>query len=200
MWNLICQGTQSTVYRPTASSGTVTDPTKAYDVDTYPWSTSSTQTNTGSAVAGTTDNLSVSFTTFPTLAKTAFSTAILQIVVSATVTPYNGISLGYIITSGLTTEYSTDGGSTWTQLFQAGNALKLSAPPYDRIQYPPPAVDIASTGYLDANAVTLSKSSFGVTIPSTAFSVGLQNLQVRFTTSTLKSTRAGNQQSSVELS
>ena len=115
MWNLICQGTQSTVYRPTASSGTVTDPTKAYDVDTYHWSTSSTQTNTGSAVSGTTDNLSVSFTTFPTLAKTAFSTAILQIVVSATVTPYNGISLGYIITSGLTTEYSTDGGSTWTK-------------------------------------------------------------------------------------
>lgn len=189
MWNLQPRGAGSTVYRPTTSSGTATNPGYAYDVDAYPWATKAVKAQSGSAVAGTPDNISIIYSGFATLAKSAFSSINLSIVARP-----QGVAdseFAYIITCALAISYSTDGGSTWTDISTIGTSyLPEGSANYITVFMPAQDISgpIASGGFNSFNEVAV----FRKVIPSGAMSVGLQSLQVKITLSTLTSTRAGN--------
>ena len=192
MWNLLALGASSVRYKPTASSGTITNPTYAYDADESPWATYANVSYTGSSVAGTPDNNIVDFTTFGTLNKANFSSLTLSYVYDFTITPAwaSGVS-GYVVTANFDILYSTDGGTTWTtgqdfKITYSNNGL------YYASLYP--ATDISATGSGIGTALTSSlvKVESSVILPSSAFSSGLQDLQIRFISSTLESVRAGS--------
>lgn len=193
MWNLLALGTSSVQYKPTASSGTITNPTYAYDVDENPWSTYANVSYTGSSVAGTTDNNIVDFTTFGTLAKANFSGVLPTVVIDLNLIPAYvlGVS-GYVITSNFVILYSTDAGVSWTVTQDFGITYENNGGTYFS---PYPAVDISGSGsgigMVQGTTLTKTPCSCGL-IPSSAFLTGLQDLQIRFISSTLKSTRAGN--------
>jgi len=192
MWNLLPNGPSSTTYRPSAYTGTPGNPTLAYDIDTYPWATCSTATNAGSAVAGTPDDTIFTLTTFPTLSKAAFSSVDLYYVFSASGTvPF---AATYVITAGFTIQYSTDGGSTWTDTFISGTTYIKGGLPF---LLSPPAQDYSDTGIENALFAPSSKLVGHVLIPSGDLTTGLQDLQIRFVTSTLTSVRGGSPASTV---
>jgi len=187
MWNLLPNGPFNSVYKPSAFTGSVSNATYAYDADGYPWATCSTATNAGSSVAGTPDDSAFTLTTFPTLSKSAFSTIDLSYVISKSGTaPFTST---YVISAGITIQYSTDGGSTWTDVVALGTSYVKGLLSF---QLPPPAEDHSDTGIDVAGIASLSKIEGHVIIPSSDLTTGLQDLQIRFVTSTLTSVRAGN--------
>lgn len=194
MFNLLSQGITSMTFKSTTASGTMTDPNKAYDVEEYPFSTFGTTGYTGSAVAGTADNNVAIFSGFDTLSKANFSSAILQIYINHNLTSVVQVgSSGWIITAAMKVEYSSDSGSTWKTMLDVGSAYRIG----DMI-YPTnyPAIDLSVTG-LTAAASGVASGYWTIQIPAADFTTGLQNLQVKFTSSTLKSTRTGNPSSSL---
>ena len=81
MWGNLAQVDSSTTYRPSATTGVITNATSAYDTDAPPWTTYAEKALvTGSAVAGTQDTDTVTYTTFPALSKVSFTTCSLQVV------------------------------------------------------------------------------------------------------------------------
>ena len=116
------------VARPSASTGTITNPTNAYDLpsgrpDDYPYLTSADRaTVTGSVTPGIVDYDIVEFNTFPSRSKSNFTNCNLSIVLTAalssTVLPYpSGGILTYpsFVTSSIDVQYQIDG-STWITL------------------------------------------------------------------------------------
>jgi hypothetical protein len=118
MWNLLALGNSSSLYRPTAYtdvSSKAIGEEYAYDADSYPWATSATLTADSSGTANTPDNFDLIYTTFGTLSKANFSSALVQIaLLEVAVTGSPGAYDNHASTAGLTVSYSTDGGSTFT--------------------------------------------------------------------------------------
>ena len=87
MWNLLAGGNINAIYRPSTSTGTVTNGSYAYDEDASPWSTAATVSQSGSAVAGTPDNNTVVWSGFPVISKGNMSSILLQVIYSYGVNP-----------------------------------------------------------------------------------------------------------------
>jgi len=172
--------------RPSASSGTVSNPGNAYDLpssrpDDPPYLTRAEVTlTTGSTPSGSPNYATVEFNTFPSWSKTNFATCNLtigltvglreQAVGSTPVRP--GEYLTSWVTSDLSIDYQVDG-SNWVNIKQ-----------YTTIGSSQNSVTDAETGAQVTNGTTrqydTTKETFSVAIPSSAFTGNLNNLKVRF--------------------
>lgn len=158
------------LYRPTASVGTITNAALAYDVDAAPWATRAQRAEVaGSAVSGTPDTVSVTYNGFSAIAKTAFVTCNLQIVldwfgrtlVSSSGTP----PAGYYLPSNLGVQvlYRADGG-TYIPIATYSPTTYLILPP----------------GGTPNESYFGGKVVISQAIPSSAFTANLSNLDIRF--------------------
>lgn len=194
MWNLISQGTQAATYRPSATTGTITNPTFAYDLEFYPWATKATTSKVGSSVAGTPDTTSYVFHTFPTLAKSAFSLAILRTAIDvSSTTPY--VTGSYGISAAVGIYYSVDGGASWLQCGGYNTSVTNGVIETMRDD----AYDVSLSAGFYMVPPSASRSEITASLPSSVFATGLQDLQLKFEVKTLKSSRSGNPASSVSL-
>lgn len=187
MWSSFQAGQPTTVYRPTNSTGTITNPTLGYDTDAYPWLTSADRALvTGSAAPGTVDTATVQFDTFASLLKSNFSSCTLQIVYSAslggdvvsTVPAGGGQITTTIVQSGLQIQYQING-STWVNL-DLQNGVIIALPPTAQDGFGANAYSFtwASPDYLLSN--TQTKKQLTTTILSSAFAANLSDLKIRF--------------------
>jgi len=172
------------VARPTASSGTITNPTYAYDLpssraDDPPYTTSADRaTVTGSAVAGTPDYLTVEYNTFNALPKTNFSLCTLVIGISALVTYTALDSSGNAVISNVDVDYQVDG-ATWVRVKRYGT-WEIGKTTYGGASdsSPLPGPYYPTIGAAVAN--TYTKETISAVIPAALFSSNLNNLKVRF--------------------
>jgi len=207
------------VARPSASSGTIINPTLAYDLpsgraDDPPYSTyADSGSVSGSAVAGTPDFRTLQWDTFPSRAKTNFTNCELKIglVYSySAMQTFEATGGGHVISNyvipSLQVQYQIDG-STWS-------TLQNIYVPFGETTIGPAAdgsggTDTFVTGYLsvigsgagsiygwNAGITTLSKN-----IAATAFPTNLNSLKVRFILGSCTSViGSGNYKSSYQLS
>jgi hypothetical protein len=163
------------VARPSASSGTITDPSNAYDLpssrpDDPPYSTSADKAIiTGSSLAGTFDTDTVEYNTFPSRSKTTFSSCDIVIGFDVSITQ---IVSPYSVGASLVIQYQVDG-SNWLSLFNSGKP----AIDYIEISGGPPA--------FTRQVAELTKTTRSITIPSSNFPSNLNSLKIRFVASTL---------------
>jgi len=172
------------VARPSASSGTITNATNAYDLpssraDDPPYSTSADRALvTGSAVAGTPDYVTVEYNTFPSKSKANFSLCTLVVGVSAFLSHTVLLSGTDAVISSLDVDYQIDGTNwvnikrykTWTIGKSTYGAASDSSPlpgPYF------PAVGAA-------DETTFTKETISAVIPASSFPSNLNSLKVRF--------------------
>ena len=188
------------VARPTASSGTITNPTYAYDLpssraDDPPYTTSADRaTVTGSAVAGTPDYLTVEYNTFNALPKTNFSLCTLVIGISALLTYTALDSSGNAVLSSLDVDYQIDG-TNWINI-KSYDTWVISKVTYGAASNtsPLPGPYYPVAGSAVDNVFT--KETLSVTIPSSSFPSNLSSLKVRFVLGTCKNSSPPNYQSS----
>ena len=196
------------VARPSASSGTITNATNAYDLpssraDDPPYTTSADRaTVTGSAVAGTPDYDVVEYNTFPSKSKANFSQCQLVVGISASLssicvssvrtgpTSYNN----EYVTANLTIDYQIDGLS-WVTIRNFvtydgfDNNLGSSANSF-----------IASSSIADtpgaASSSVYTKQTISALIPASSFPSNLNSLKVRIRLGTCKNNVTTTYQSS----
>jgi len=200
MFTLPCGGSGSIfVARPSASSGTITNATNAYDLpssrpDDPPYTTSADRaTVTGSAVAGTVDYVTVEYNTFDTRSKTNFSQCQLVVgiskvlsavaISSAPTSPPGTYTTNYV-RAGLSIDYQVDG-TNWISLKAydlASNATNTGEPG-----------PLVSPGTVQTST---TKETLSVTIPSSSFPSNLNSLKIRFVLGTCKNSTVTTYQSS----
>lgn len=207
MFTCPVSGGGTVVFRPSASSGTITSAGSAYDLpssrpDDPPYTTSADRaTVTGSAVAGTVDYDVVEFNTFGSRSKSNFSQCNLVVGISNTL---NAIVLSYgptggghtsiqYITSDLTVDYQING-TDWINiktyhvtgngdLGPASNSVTIVDP------------DSGGTPG-DITTTTVTKETINVVIPASSFLSNLSSLKVRFRLGTCKNNVVTTYQSS----
>lgn len=191
MWN--CNpGDHTRTYRPTASHGTVTNGTNAYDVDAYPWATSADRALvTGSTVPGTADFATLSFDTFPSVAKSGFSNCLLTFAISASLTApllasteHGGAGSGLWDTSyntaSLQWAYQVDG-ATWVSSGYIGAGADFLQAFSVNANASASGVTFITHAQADGDAsATITKQSYSVLIPSASFSSNLSDLKIEF--------------------
>ena len=188
------------VARPSASSGTITNATNAYDLpssraDDPPYTTSADRaTVTGSFTAGTPDYVTVEYNTFPSKAKTNFSQCNLVIGLSVVLNYTMLISGVDAVTSGLDVEYQIDG-TNWVTIknyerWTIGKVI-LGGASNSQTQPGPYYVPVG-TIFEALN----TKETLSVTIPSSSFPSNLNSLKVRFKLGTCKNSVTTTYQSS----
>jgi len=178
------------VARPSASSGTITNATNAYDLpaglpDDPPYSTSADRaTVTGSAVAGTPDYVTVEYNTFPPRSKANFSQCQLAIGLSnilsavaidnAATAPPGTYTTNYV-RAGLAVEYQIDG-TNWVTIKNYDTAANSTNTGESGSFVTPGTVSTATT----------TKETLSVALPSSSFPSNLNSLKVRFVLGTCK--------------
>lgn len=140
MFTIPASGSGIPTARPSASSGTITNPANAYDLpsgrpDDQPYTTSADRALvSGSFVAGLPDYATVEYNSFTARSKAnfsycqlviGFSSIINDVVVSNTATIPPGNYYQNYVTAGLSIEYSIDGGTTWIRLGTYGTVSNL---------------------------------------------------------------------------
>ena len=188
------------VARPSASSGTITNATNAYDLpssraDDPPYTTSADRaTVTGSFTAGTPDYVTVEYNTFPSKVKTNFSQCDLLIGVSALLTYTALDSSGNAVLSSLDVDYQIDG-TNWINI-KSYDTWVISKVTYGAASntspLPGPYYPVAGSA---VNNV-FTKETLSVTIPSSSFPSNLSSLKVRFVLGTCKNSTVTTYQSS----
>lgn len=171
--------------RPSASSGSVTNPGNAYDLpsskpDDPPYSTyADVSTVTGSGTSGTPDYAVVEFNTFPSKGKSNFSDCHLTFGLSVTLwdraissTGPPGKEVTSFVTASLNIDYQVNG-ADWVnikQYYQYAPAQNLF-----------PSPDIGSPLIPGTvSPYTISKETLSVIIPAASFTSNLNNLKIRF--------------------
>lgn len=182
------------VARPSASSGTITNPTLAYDLpssrpDDPPYTTSADRaTVSGSATPGTVDYDVVEFNTFPSRSKTNFSQCQLVVGMKASIssTLISYIKTGFtqydatFVTASLWVDYQYDG-STWNTLrllttnAEGSLGVAANANTFN-------VTDGDSPVTVPGSVLTTVVPTFtiGTTIPSGLFPSNLNSLKIRF--------------------
>ena len=197
------------VSRPSASSGTITNATNAYDLpaglpDDPPYTTSAdVALVTGSTVAGTPDYATVEYNTFPSRSKANFSVCNLKVGVSTSLSATclslvsgGGNSTNVFVCSDLTIDYQING-STWVNLknfqcdygFDSGGSMGVAANS---------SASISDKFIPVGEIVTFAtaKATYSVNIPSASFPSNLNSLKVRFRLGTCKNSVVTTYQSS----
>lgn len=200
------------VARPSASSGTITNATNAYDLpsgldDDPPYTTSADRaTVTGSATPGAVDYATVEYNTFPSRSRANFALCSLVIGVSASLdavaTSSAAISGGdggyqnYYVTSSLIIEYQVNG-STWVQAKQFNCVVGNKTVGFTDLGT---ASNVASARGDEETAGTVRTTAYikekvAVQIPAGSFSTNLNNLKVRFRLATCTNSTTTSYQS-----
>ena len=186
MWSSFQAGQPTTVYRPTNSTGTITNPTLGYDTDAYPWLTSADRALvTGSAAPGTVDTATVQFDTFASLLKSNFSSCTLQIVYSAslggdlvsTVPAGGGQTTVTFVQSGLQVQYQING-STWVNFDLQNGVLSPGYINVDGLGANAVSFTAATPDWSLTNTIT--KKQLSATLLSSTFAANLSDLKIRF--------------------
>ena len=190
------------VARPSASTGTITNPTNAYDLpsgrpDDYPYLTSADRaTVTGSATPGTVDYATVEYNTFPSRSKTNFTQCSLNIVTSsyliatATTLTGSGPFTTTYVTPSLSIDYQVDG-TTWITIklydVKVQNGLKT----FVSLGEASNSKSVTSFGGDSpgtGESTTYTKDVVSAIIPASSFPSNLNSLKLRFRLVTCTST------------
>lgn len=174
------------VARPSASTGTITNPANAYDLpssrdDDYPYTTSADRAEvTGSTAAGTPDFVTVEYNTFPSRSKTTFNECRLSVGVNVNLSAASVNVTGFV-TSSVDVDYQVDG-SNWVRL-KRYTVIYNSADLGQAANFSWAANSGSPYIYSQVGPI----ETLSVIIPSSSFPSDLNSLKIRFVLGTCTS-------------